>query len=74
MLVLQSYHENGKAPRRLEVGRGEPSFAQSPKDLHCRHYFKALDLALEAIQGSEWQKDLQKSPRCVIKGSTWLTI
>jgi len=39
-----------KAPRRLEVGCGEPSFAQSPKDLYCRHYFEALDLALEATR------------------------
>ena len=39
-----------KAPRRLQVGCGEPSFAQSPKDLYRRYYFKALDLALEAIR------------------------
>jgi len=39
-----------KAPRRLEVGCGEPSFAQGPKDLYRRHYFEALDLALEAIR------------------------
>ena len=39
-----------KAPRRLEVGCGEPSFSQSPKDLYRRHYFEALDLALEAIR------------------------
>ena len=38
-----------KAPRRLQVGCGEPSFAQSPKDLYRRYYFKALDLVLEAI-------------------------
>ena len=39
-----------KAQRRLEVGCGEPSFAQSPKDLYCRYYFEALDLVLEAIR------------------------
>ena len=29
---------------------GESSFAQSLKDLYRRHYFEALDLALEAIR------------------------
>ena len=32
------------------MGCGEPSFAQSPKDLYHRYYFEALDLALEAIR------------------------
>ena len=32
------------------MGCGEPSFAQSPKDLYRRYYFEALDLALEAIR------------------------
>ena len=46
-----------KAPRRLEIGCGEPSFAQSPKDLYRRHYFEALDLALEAIR-DRFDKDV----------------
>lgn len=50
-LVLQSFHENEKwkTQRRLEVGYGEPLFAQSPKNLYYKYYFVALYLALEAI-------------------------
>ena len=39
-----------KAPKRLEIGCGEPSFPQSPKDLYRRYYFEALDLVLGAIR------------------------
>ena len=38
-----------KAPKRLEVGCGEPSHPQSPKDMYRRFYFEALDLVISAI-------------------------
>ena len=39
-----------KAPRRYEIGTGEPSFPDSPKDLYRKHYYEALDLVIQAIK------------------------
>lgn len=55
-----------KAPKRLEVGCGEPSHPQSPKDLYRRFYFEALDLVISAINsrfdqpGYQTYKNLQE--------------
>lgn len=39
-----------KAPRRYEIGSGEPSFPESPNDLYRRHQYEALDLMIQAIK------------------------
>ena len=55
-----------KAPKRLEVGCGEPSHAQSPKDMYRRFYFEALDLVITAVKnrfdqpGYQTYKNLQE--------------
>ena len=55
-----------KAPKRLEVGCGEPYYPQSPKDMYRRFYFEALDLVISAINnrfdqpGYQTYKNLQE--------------
>ncbi|XP_076343198.1 zinc finger MYM-type protein 1-like [Tachypleus tridentatus] len=38
-----------RAPKRFQVGTGEPSFPSSPKEFYRRQYFEVLDLAINAI-------------------------
>ena len=39
-----------RAPARIEVGKGQPTFPETPKD-HYRHiYFEAIDLIVNAIE------------------------
>ena len=39
-----------RAPARIEVGSGQPTFPETPKDHYRRIYFEAIDLIVNAIE------------------------
>ena len=39
-----------RAPARIEVGSGQPTFPETPKDHYRRFYFEAIDLIVNAIE------------------------
>ena len=40
-----------KAPKRFQIGHGEPEFPTSVADLYRQHYYEALDLHHKLHQG-----------------------
>ena len=41
-----------KCPKRFEIGGGDPSYPQTPKDHYRRHFFENLDFIISAIKVS----------------------
>ena len=39
-----------KAPKRFQIGSGEPSFPESIADMFRQHYYEALDLLINSIK------------------------